>query len=480
MTNSKEKRSGAADPARQPQSVQRSRTGATAAGTCCALRKNTPGGEIPRETGPAPAPNGEPKPAQAEATLKEGIELAKAGQLHEALYQLKRAQELFSGASAETETRMGFIHEELNNYAEALKHHSNAVRLEDNAHNRLNRATTLMEANDLNAAAADATAALERRTETSPGYHSEAEANWILAIFEQEEGNLADALEHAQTARSVAGANGYAKEQTEELDELVANLTASIENARRIAQEERTAPPKIAVETETTRLAELQNGRWLRQRHPSIARKIEALPWMNDGMNPEEKKIVHELLFLYVENRSEQAISLLEMPFLQSIEPGDLQAVSSLTEVNRKSHAALNRIAHHPNFMPGGITNEWTPVISVLGAVEQNNPSLKEILLDRDQVTVESRTIRTSLSDEISLNIIRVGNRFQEESMNRLEEAVHYVESYTREPFPTKMVALLFADAVSPGTAGTNHGSSITILQEYDSNQRDANGINRP
>ena len=215
-------------------------------------------------------------------------------------------------------------------------------------------------------------------------------------------------------------------------------------------------------------LAGSQNDRWLAQSRPQIAAKLSNLPWVSDGLSPLETEIKDQLTFLYVANNTPEAASILDMPFLQSIEPGDLQAVISLKEISRKSPSTLQRIVNHPTFSTGGISNDWTPVIAVLLAVFRHKQNLISVLLDPTQVHLETRTTQTSLAGPVVLNIIRTGPQHAKESMNRLEYAVHNVESFMGTPFPTDTVTVLYADAVSDGKAGQNFISGISILPKHD------------
>ena len=167
-------------------------------------------------------------------------------------------------------------------------------------------------------------------------------------------------------------------------------------------------------------------------------------------------------------NNTTEAASILDMPFLQSIEPGDLEAVRSLKRISQKSPSTLQQIVNHPTFASGGITNDWTPVVAVLLAASEHNHNLILSLLDPAIVHLENRTIQTALAGPIELNIVRTGPELAKESMDRLEYAVHNVESFMGTPFPIDMVAVLYADAVLDDNAGQNFTTGMSILPIYD------------
>ena len=192
-------------------------------------------------------------------------------------------------------------------------------------------------------------------------------------------------------------------------------------------------------------LTDTRNDRWLAQSRPQIAAKLSNLPWVSDGLSPHEAEIIEQLTYLYVATNTPEAASIPDMPFLQSIEPGDLQAVRSLKEISQKSPSTLQQIVNHPTFANGGITNDWTPVVAVLLAASKHNHSLIASLLDPAIVHMETRAIQTALAGPIELNIVRTGPEHVKESMDRLEYAVHNVESFMGTPFPTDTVTVLYA-----------------------------------
>ena len=146
---------------------------------------------------------------EASAALAQGIALTESGNFNEALTELARAQKLHGGRSAQAESWMGFVQEDLGNAPQAIQHHSNALALEDSAYHRINRAWAHVVNGDAESARNDATAALDRSPETTPGYDSETEAHWILALTEEAQENHQEALQHAHTASELARANGY-------------------------------------------------------------------------------------------------------------------------------------------------------------------------------------------------------------------------------------------------------------------------------
>ena len=403
---------------------------------------------------------------EARKRLERGIELVESGQPNEGLRELEQAQELYGGTSDEVETWMGFAHEEMSNYPAAIRHYSNAIRINDSALNRIIRAYAYMANENFEAAATDAQSALEKPTENSNGFNTEVEANWILAIHQERLGNYQAALQHATSARTNEAANEYPPAELKELDDLIQDLIA--ETTPREPIPPTRTPIGESKGQPLTALTDLQNAKWLRNTSPETAQKLASLPWAADGLSEKEEAIIEQLLHLYVNNNTQTAISLIDMPFLQSIEAGDLQAVDSLEQVSRNNRPAFEEIMNHPTFSTYGITDPWTPVIATLGSVQKNNRSLITVLLDHEKIHLETREIRTPLKGAVILNIVRTNATYEPQSMDFLENAVRSAEEFMKEPLPTDAVTVLYADAVRGDNSGENSVNAIVIIPKHD------------
>ena len=392
----------------------------------------------------------------AQEALEEGIALEQAGQHHEALAALQRAQRLFGGTSATTESWMGFVYESLGNLPTAIDHHTNAIALDDTALARVLRADAFLESNNCASAEADAHVVLRKPPETSPAFHSHVEAQWLLALCASDD---QAALSHAQDAHRGAQSHGYSQADLEEMAALIDELNEAVLTSFRIGPQ---------TSQRLTTLTDLPNARWLSQSHPQVADKLASLPWTADGLSPAEESLIEQLLYLYVENTTAPATSLLHMPFLQSVTPGDLEAVSSLKAIAHDDDTSFQRILSHPTFSGHGITDAWTPIVATLESANRYDKALIPMLLDPALAHMESRTIQTPLRGQVALNIIRTTSNYNTESINHLEHAVRNAEAFMHEPFPTDMVALLYADAVKRTYAGHNAGTGMVILPEYD------------
>ena len=105
-------------------------------------------------------------------------------------------------------------------YTEAIEHFSKAIALNDTAVARVGRASAYWKIADCMTAIADGDQALALPPVTWPQYHSDAEANIILAVCYYQRGELQRALQHADAAQQIMQEHGYPAENIETLKTL--------------------------------------------------------------------------------------------------------------------------------------------------------------------------------------------------------------------------------------------------------------------
>ena len=426
-----------------------------------------------------------------------GIELLGKGNYQEAIISLKRAQEVHGQPYGDIQTWIGEAYSAMGQHETAIKHYTDAIDIRDDAYHRIPRAIEYANNGRCAEATTDAETALAMEPYHEPGYHTSAEAHWTLAACSPEE----QAQVHMDQAVAIARAHGYSEEDIAAISAVVDRRETSMVPDEiittvpvvRPGQGSPTAPvvpigqaaptvpsPKAESEkTSLTSITDLQNAKWLQGYHPETADRVAQLPWVRDGLNAqEEEKILDDLLqILTTQSRSgvimlsgrvnKTVDSILDMPFIQSISPGDALAIRSLRNIANKDTAKLKTILAHPTFA-GGITDEWTPVIAVLRGPHEKNPSLIPILLDPRKTSIESRTIELPIMGSVDLNLIRMGSDRNPKTMDTLEEIVKNVEFFMHLPLPLQTVNVLIADSIIPSASGNNFGTGITIRADHE------------
>ena len=197
-----------------------------------------------------------------------------------------------------------------------------------------------------------------------------------------------------------------------------------------------------------------------------VAASIVTLGWVQDGIEELEVNVIEELSYIDYYDAGE-ALRIVAMPFLQTLEPPDISALDSLSALATSRHDDFQRVLSHP-ILRNGITNYWAKIVATLYGVSDTNPALIDTLLDPNQVTLEERIIELPLTGQTHLAIIRT-DPGSERSMDLLQQTVQSAEKTMAMPFPTNYVAVLFEEgAVTEGAGGVNFGTHIGALPTYD------------
>ena len=268
-----------------------------------------------------------------------------------------------------------------------------------------------------------------------------------------------------------------------------------------------TAPP-LATPEAPTRPAigpgrgfqDLENAPVLEQRGPQAALVISSLAWIEDGVVEEEREAAEALIYLaatserlfdalaakswldasdirragpviidleYIAYKDEgAALKLVDMPFLDTLQPPDALAIESLSNMAYVHLPSFQRVIRHPS-LSDGIVDDEARIVALLNGEYAANPSLVNTLLDPNITSVEERDIVLPLAGETTLAVIRTSPGASR-SLDLLANAVRDTEALMGEPFPASYVPLLFADAVTGAFSGSHNGSHIAIMPDYD------------
>ena len=202
---------------------------------------------------------------------------------------------------------------------------------------------------------------------------------------------------------------------------------------------------------------------------------LVARTWVQDGLTPDEKEVV-DLLSTMASTpaagtgRADAAtpLQILDMSFLEEIEPLDVAALSALSAIMLSSGKdALQLVLSHPE-LRGGITDEWTNLVAVT-SLASRYPGLLEVLLDPERTSVDQEVIELPLAGRVGLSVIE--SRVSDEQyfalsveallepMDLLEHAVRTYEEFMGVAFPKSDVVLLVADLEGFGGGEYGHGA---------------------
>lgn len=212
----------------------------------------------------------------------------------------------------------------------------------------------------------------------------------------------------------------------------------------------------------------------------SVFRVLLSKSWMRDGLTPDESRVVYGFASMagssFAISDESAALRILDMPFMEKIDSLDATALESLTRLLWTSESRedyLQRALSHPS-LRGGITDDWTNVVAVLGRVADMRPDLLDVLLDPERTLVEERLIALPLAGEVALSVIWLGEDSDvraSRTMEMLEHAVRHHEEFMSVPYPKNYAIALVADTGGPAGGG-GPDSIITIIPDlYESGE---------
>ena len=196
-----------------------------------------------------------------------------------------------------------------------------------------------------------------------------------------------------------------------------------------------------------------------------VASSVASLGWVQDGIEESEVDLI-EAIASIADKDAGEALRIVGMPFLETIEPPDVSAMQSLRRLAAFRPEAFRSVMANAA-LRDGISDDEVPIVATLDGVAETNPGLMDVLLDPTTVHLERRIITLPLSGDVVLDIIRTAPGAAR-SMDLLEHSVRSVEEYMSSPFPTRYVGLLYENAVSDSFAGTNFGTHVALLPSYD------------
>ena len=193
---------------------------------------------------------------------------------------------------------------------------------------------------------------------------------------------------------------------------------------------------------------------------PELARKIEGLPWIEDGIEGlRELGAVRGLIFLADAGHTAR---LIEEPWV--VEARNFQALQSLQLLKHNHPETIDRVMSHPT-ISDGITDQEAKILATLTTAANpvgyllEDADLLDKLLDPEQVLLEERTVTLPLAGETDITIIRT-RPGADRTMDFMEHSVRNIEEFMGLPFPRRQVIYLFVDA--PG-GGINLGTHVQI-----------------
>ena len=259
----------------------------------------------------------------------------------------------------------------------------------------------------------------------------------------------------------------------------------------------RPSPSTLAtpVKPAPTHLSQMNNASWTKATHRQTYDTIAALPWISDGLtkaeaataqhffhtavndhqtislllrkqwltdsiSPSEQRVIEH--FMYISKRNGAAARhLIEMLFLGSVSQADALLVEGLS--HKAYRGSLATYMNNPR-IADGITDD--EVIRAVAATTIDSPAHLDSVLNPFSSTVETIQTATPHTPNLTLSIVRTGQRKATDTTLLVEDAIRFVEYWMDRNIPTNHVIVLLSDtAVWPGYEGVNYGQAIAYRQ---------------
>ena len=194
-----------------------------------------------------------------------------------------------------------------------------------------------------------------------------------------------------------------------------------------------------------------------------MARKLQNLEWVKDGLTQKEQDTIDTLLYIGVRN-IENLESIVSMPFLIDLDETDVLTGEALFRLSRQG--LVTELLANPAFQ-GGIADSDTVLVTAAGTL--SDPAEIAKILTPGYVNIQTVDLATQLSPELRGSVIRTGDHAQTWTAPWLQSAVGFLEMTMQQQLPVgHVVVVLHDDAVLPYANGVNYGFAISYKPEYE------------
>ena len=206
------------------------------------------------------------------------------------------------------------------------------------------------------------------------------------------------------------------------------------------------------------------------RRAPKMIDLLLQKPWFQDEITPNLAAMTRNLYWIARSDDPEfqplvaaAAATLLEMPFLNTMEDTDILAIYDLRRYEqRHGDEMFLDLMDHPA-IKDGITDEEAKRLGLVRSSQRYMPELVETFLTGDGVYLEEREINLPLTGPTLITIFRLNKSANRKTMDYLEHSVRIVEQYMSEPYYANWIAVLFVEDARSAGAEVHHYSHMTF-----------------
>ena len=193
-----------------------------------------------------------------------------------------------------------------------------------------------------------------------------------------------------------------------------------------------------------------------------IIKSVLATRWFGDGISETEHDLLLWLAYLEYESE-EAAVTVVDMPFLSSIDREDVLALRALHRLAYYSRdGRLDAVLDHPD-LPDGITDHETTLVAATGTLR--GASEVRRILAPGNARIEVVREKTRHTPNLKISIIRTGTLPRQATIDDIRASVEFVEGVMNRPLPVSHIIVVVDDhAITEGYGGTNYGFAFSVL----------------
>lgn len=247
-------------------------------------------------------------------------------------------------------------------------------------------------------------------------------------------------------------------------------------------------PPTLASTYHTN------NTRWLVRNYPDLARRIQTLSWVQDGLSDLERSAVDHLIWMAIGwplnldaalhmpwvqdditeieydiidalhalefDATDVVSQLLSMPLLLSPDATDALAIRGMGYLANRGHLAA--LTDHAIFQDG-ITDDETTLIAAVGTLRDTYEIQR--ILEPGVAAIETISFGTELTPHLRISIVRTDSQSRPGTIEATRDSIEFVENTMGLALPVDHVIIMLSEnAVTDTAAGSNYGFAVSFL----------------
>ena len=195
--------------------------------------------------------------------------------------------------------------------------------------------------------------------------------------------------------------------------------------------------------------------RWAAKTAPALSERILQASWVQDSITEAEGEAI-DFLERTGRGDKELALTLLDMPFLETFENNDALALSAIAYIGRRGQDHLEALKRSQVF-EDGITDDLTTLVRAAGTIRDTDALARWLV--PGYADAEVYTGQTKLTPELKISVFRDRDAPRPKTMPELVRIARQIEDLMQIPLPNPALVFVISDqAPSISARGISQG----------------------